>query len=391
MSVQIFTRDASGVSDYEIDQFTQLDVVLRMNDISTWSISQPVTEAALALARPGMSVIIKGNGWELAGPVGAPANSAIERDWGTTGTGSSDLANDVVISGIDDKGTLWERICYPCLPDGTPPTLFSADAHDTRSGPAETVMIGYVNANIGGGDWSTGGLANRVMPGLTFNPDQGRGVTVSANARFDVLGTLLQQLAIAGGGLIFDIVNQAFTISQPQDLSAEAVFAEEIGNLLAYQYALTTPIATHVIVGGGDQDVARTFVMGGDDVAASLWRRIEVFSDQRGTTDVGQLTQTLNQDLIDDAAQTALNIRPIDIETLTFGIDYNLGDLVTSIVDGQAITQVVRQVEITIDQSGQVVVPTLQSATTLGVAAPLTYFSALRKLSRRVSNLERTL
>lgn len=385
--IHAFTRDQNGVSNFEIDQIIQLDAVLKYNDVGAWSIQVPTTDAAIALAQPGMSAVIQGsNGWQISGPV-----TKIERDWGTTGTGSSDVADYFVISGVSDNTALWERVCWPCAASGAPPAIFSDSAHDNRSGPAESVMIDYVLANMGGGAWSSGSYANRKMPNLTFNPDQGRGSSVSYSARFDILGDLLQQIAIAGGGLGFDIVDDVFTVYEPRDLSKSAVFSADMGNLLAFQYSLDSPTATSVIVGGGDQDVLRTFVVGEDDVAQSLWRRIEIFHDQRGTTDPTQLSQTLETDLTNDAAQTGLSLRPIDIPTLSFGTDYRLGDLVTVDVDGQDITDVVQQVEITLDQNGEVVVPTIQSPTANGVTNALVYFQALRKLQRRVSSLERAL
>lgn len=369
--IQIFTRDKSGNVDFEIDEFTKLDVILRRNDVSTWALDLPVTAPALAVAQPGMSIIVDRDGETLiSGPV-----HQIDRTWDVN-------TNRLTVSGVSDDFLLWARLVYPCAPTGTPPTLFSADDYDHRTGIAETVMRAYVNANMVSGTWA------RTVSGLTLAPDLGRGSSVIGNGRFELVGDLLAQLALAGGDLTFGIKNLQFYVDQPQDLSTEAVFSEEIGNLVSFNYSLTAPAATHFVVGGSGDLTARAFVVGGNSTAATAWDRIEAFRDRRDTTDTTEMTQTLNTEISDKGVKTGLKIRPIDIPSLRYGADYGF-DTVTAVIDGTEITDIIRQVELTYDGNGEVVAPSIESASTSGAAAVLRIFDQLRNLERRLGALER--
>lgn len=374
----IYVREANGSISHELDQYSKLSMSLRRNDVSSWSIECPITVPSTVLANQGMGILIEFDEDVFSGPV-----TYFNRQWDETN-------NNIVISGVSDDTYLFERVCYPCLPNGTPPTLFSADDYDARSGVAETVMHAYVSANMKtGGTFASGSNASRAISTLSFASDLGRGASVSGNARFNVVGELLQKLALAGGDLSFGISNNTFWVDEIADKSDEIIFGSEVGNLINYSYELTAPTATHFVVAGGGELTARTFVLGGDNTAASGWRRIESFRDRRDTTDTTELTQTLNEEITNGAIKTGLKIRPIDIPHMTYGVDYQLGDLVTAIVDGVEIQDVVREVEITVDGSGVVIAPSINSATSNGAPGVLAIFDRLRQLEQQVRDLQR--
>lgn len=374
--ITVLVRDVNGDIVDEIEDFVKIDVIRRFRDVSSWSIEAPLTDASLALSQPGAAIVIQRVGTLISGPM-----QVTERSW------AHDVDN-LILSGVSDDSLLWDRIVYPASPSGTSGTVFSAAAYDALTDVAETVMKHFVEANcsVTGFDGT-----DRVVPGLVMGPDLGRGLSVVGSGRFQSVGQMCQDLAIAGG-VGFDVVDLVFDVYVPVDRTDDILFSQEIGNLYGFDYSNTAPTATHFVIAGGGEDVARTFLLGGDDAAAATWnRRIELFVDRRDTTDSTQLAQELATRQADNAAKTVLELKPVDVDGMTYGVDYNLGDLATATTDGSSIQGVIAQVELALDDTGETVVPTVSSQTAQAAVDVLKAFTEIRKLKRAVSSLERNL
>lgn len=374
MTTHLYVRDSTGDVIHEIDEYEQFDAVLRDRDVSSWSFSAPPTQATLALGEPGAGIVVQRDGRDiLSGPMRED-----ERKW-------AEGDDALILSGYSDDIALWDRIAYPTVPIGTSGSVFANAAHDVRTGNAETVIKGYVTANlITGGSFAGGG---RAVSGLTAAPNLARGTTVTGRARFQVLGVLLQELSLPGGDLGFGILNNVFDVFEHRDRENEAVFSAEIGNLAEYSLKRAAPVATHVVVAGGGEEVERQFVIGGDDAASTRWgRRVEMFRDRRDTVDLVELDQTLVEELADKGEKIEVSLRPIDTDSVTFDRDYRVGDRVN--VEG--VTAAIREVAITLDADGETIKPDVASATTASAQSLLRIFDAVRNLRRQVGMLERS-
>lgn len=95
------------------------------------------------------------------------------------------------VAGLDDSDRANGRILYP---DPTKAITAQPKAYDNRSGPAETVILGYLNADLG-----PGALASRRVSGLRIPDSLGRGSTVKISGRLEQLGTTISDIAEAGG------------------------------------------------------------------------------------------------------------------------------------------------------------------------------------------------
>jgi hypothetical protein len=363
---KLFVRERNGDVVGELSDFTQFDMIIRRRDVGSWSVQVPIEEPlADVLITPSTGIVVERDGEViLSGPM-----AEVNRFW-------SDQTDHYIITGLSDDVVLFDRLVFPH------PTDFGAAAYDVFTGKAEAAMRHYVQLNA----------INRTqagVPSIALAPgDQGRGVSVTGRGRFQVLGELLQSLAISGGEMNFSVVDMTFDVSMPVDRTGDAVFSVESGNLVEFSYSKKAPKATNMIVGGGGELTDRKFLLGFNAVENDRWgRRIEVFRDRRDTVDTQEMLQTLQEELSSQAEENAVSLRPIDVPGREYGTDYEVNDLVT--VEG--IEARIAEVRITLDENGETISPSVASSSTVAAQSILRSFDAIRTLQRQVRDLQRML
>ncbi len=403
---RLYIRDSSLRRIAEVGDYQKLDLVLRFNEVGSWALDMPGDSDPAQLLTWGGGLIVTRDGAPFySGPV-----EKLNRRWNAK-------ENTLVASGPDDLVYMKRRLALP-VPGGPP---YTSQAHDVRTGPAETVIKAYIEANVG-----TGATADRQVTGLTVAADTALGTSVTGRARFHNLLKFCQELALAGNDIGFRVVQVGtaleFQAYQPSDKTRVAIFSPGLGNLLAYEYTAEAAEANYVYCAGGGEGTARTIAEDGDDDSIERYGRVEMFRDRRDTTETAELAQTIDEELARNKQRVKLTLTPIDTPSLAFVGDYALGDLVTVILTeevevalalayfiqggafpagwddeaGQSVVRrvstiqdVVREVRLTITpKDADVLRPTLgtpesQYANLLGL------FDTVRKLNGRVSNLER--
>lgn len=354
--------------------------VTRFNNVGFWSVRLPNGYAlAEALRLPGAGLIVTGpTGVILSGPTKtARLEQTIDNSLG-----------DWVIEGSDDSIVCSERLAYP-LPSEADVTLQTAQ-HDIRTGFAETVIKGYVEANIS----AIAGTV-RAIPNLTVEPDLGRGFAVSAIARFDNLQNLLYPLAQTGG-IGFTVEQEddllVFKVYEPIDRSETVRMDLENNKLSKTEYSYLSPKATRAIVGGAGEGPERLMYEGTSTdslLAESVWgRRIELFVDSRGADVESELTQSADEMLVDNGKTiVALSVTPSDDQNMRYGYEWDLGDRVTVVVGDIETSAVVTEVGISIQPDG------VRIGATVGTPAAVDFESKLIQKQAdqevRISNIER--
>jgi hypothetical protein len=374
MTWKLLIRDTDRRFIAEIDDYQSLDVLLRFNTPGGWILRLPFGNLANLIGFDQGIVVKKDGETILSGPV-----SGIERDW------DSDT-DAVVVSGFDDDVWLHRRLGLP-VPGGPP----YSSSHDVRTGVAETVMHGYVNANVG-----PGAVAARRVPGLVLAADGGRGSVVTGRARFQFIDELLRSLSLAGGDLGFRVVqvntDLQFQVYETADKTATVKFSRELGNLRAFQYSQAAAETNYVYAGGGGEGTARTFVEGGDAGSIATYGRIESFRDTRDTSDTTEMQQRIDEELAAGKDKTGISISPVDTSAVTFLRDYVLGDRVTVVIDGVEVQDVVREVKIRVTPDrGETTTPLIGAPDVLGTEdrGVRQIFQLMRRVRSRVSHLER--
>ena len=373
MTTSIFARDSTLTRTGEIQDFDQLQMTLRYNDVDRWVLTMngDSPDAAL-ITKTGGIVVVRDGVTLMSGPV-------------TTIRRMQDAqAGRLEVSGMDDTIWLTRRLGLP-VPSGPPYTAF---AYDTITGVCETVIRSLVDRNLG-----PSAIAARQLAGLTLAADGARGTSVTALARFGTLLFYLQDLALTGGDLGFRIVQVGtglqFQVYVPVDRTATAQFSFALGNLVSYDYAFTVPAANYIYVAGGGEGTARIIDEGSSAASITTFGRFEMFQDRRDTSDATVLAQARSENLTTSAATSSLSMVPIDTAAVTFGTDYNLGDKVTVLAGGDTIRDVVREVSLTVAPSGvETVMPLVGNANARSPVTP-DFLEQAQASADRISKLER--
>jgi hypothetical protein len=388
MLVGDLTVEVRNSSLVRVGQILESDLVgssfvPRFNNVGAWKVILPASHPMADILRaPGSGIIVTLSGVVI---LSGPTVSARSTKTATDPEGVWE------IEGSDDSILLANRVAYP-TPTTADVTAQTND-YDIRTGPAETVIKAYVNANLG----PSAPVARRV-PSLTIEADSARGDTVTGKARFDRLGVLLESLAITSGlGFTIDQNGAALTFRMfaPTDRSATIRMDVENERLEKSEYAYGRPTVTRVIVAGQGAGVDRTFVevSSVDSLAAeSDWaQRIESFKDQRNTNDTGELTQAGDEILADGGMTVrSVSVSPSDDQTMRYGVDWGLGDKVTVVVGDEQVSQIVTEVAIVITGDGVKVGATVGDPKVASASDPESVTAvATVNQENRISNLER--
>ncbi|MEH7511599.1 siphovirus ReqiPepy6 Gp37-like family protein [Gottfriedia acidiceleris] len=376
---ELYVRDQYFNRVAVIQDFQNFEAIIRFNAPGTWVLDLPTNcEAAKELVKKKSGVVVYKDGKPLlSGPV-----TGRNRKW-------SGGVDRLTVNGFDDLILLQRNLALPGF-SGFP---YSYNDYDVRTGKAETVMKAYLNANIG-----ANARSERKVE-ITTQTDSGLGKTVTGRARFHTLLELFTSLALAGGDLGFRIiqVNNAlqFQVYQPIDKSKTAVFSPLQGNLLEFEYSTEDPEANYTIVGGGGEGKDRIILEKGNSLSISNYGRIETFLDRRDTSDTIELTQSMDEELSSKAEKMSLSITPIDTEMLAFGTDYTVGDIVSVILADsndvtsiQKITDVVREIKLSLNQDGVMIVPNVGTPDSTSKKTSSIY-DKMKRFNERLSHLER--
>jgi len=379
--IEVRDADLVRVGQFRPEDLVGATFVLRYNNVGSWSMKLPYGHRLGELLRlPGYGIIVTGPADTviMSGPtLGATLNQT-----------SDNLEGDWLISGASDEIILQEHLAYPT--PSTSDVQAQIIPYDERSGPAETVLKGYVNANIG-----PSAPVARKIPLLAIELNEARGEVVTGRARFDQLNELFYDLAQLGGlGYKIDQAGEEleFKCYVPTDRSATVRMDMDNQKLSSSNYSYASARVTRAIVGGQGEDEWRRFVeVSNDDseAAESAWgRRIEVFKDNRNSRDEAVLTQS-GQELLIDQGKTIveMSVTPSDDINMRFGVDWYLGDKITIVIQDIEAKAVVTEIGIQISDSG------VRIGATVGAPVGMTYEAKLlaktSDVAKRVSNIER--
>lgn len=376
--LEIYSRDPDLVRRGPLPWETAT-ITLSHLEVSSWQVSMDAS--ARERVSPGWGVLATLDRTQiLSGSVEDP-----ERE--RTGDGG---LGTVTVSGGDDLAVVANTLAWP----SPAAELGAQGGYDRREGPAESVLKGYIGANIG-----TGRVSSRrdpLVPGarqVVVAPDLGRGATVSYAARFTPLMELVRSCH-GGLGLTCQQVGTDLVVDVFEPAARPgAVFSFELGNLTEARWRQAAPEVTHAIAAGDGAGAARPLRRRADVEAAQAWRMvIEEFVDERSETSDSALDAAADQALADGRRAGIIAASMVDTPTRRFGDDYALGDYVTVIPEpGTAFLDQVTSVTIEADRRAG----TLTITPAVGWASGGLYTTRqdrqITQLQRHVGALERSL
>lgn len=335
--LEIYSRDPDLTRRAPLPWETA-SITLTHLGVSSWTVTMDATAADRATAGWGVLVALDGQ-QILSGQVEDPRRVRT----------SATSPGTVTVGGADDMAIVAGMLAWP-----TPGAdIGLQSAADVRSGPAETVIKGYVGANIGSGRAAS--RRDAAAPDareVVVAADLERGETVEYSARFDPLMDVIRAchggLGVTCGQVGEDLVFDTF---EPEERPG-AVFSFELGNLIQAEWQDAAPEATHAIVGGGGEGSARDLRIRADSAAAQAWRMsMEKFVDERSESSAAALDRAGDQALTEARRTGIIQARLVDTPRLRFGVHYGLGDYVTVLPEpGAAYTDQVTSVTIDADR-----------------------------------------
>jgi hypothetical protein len=361
----LYVCDRTGVRQAVVDPYESAEIIARVNDVSTWTVTLPTdTEAGQRFVTDTfarLEVAHDGLAWR-SGPM-AHLERTVDAD-----------GDMVTVTGVDDTVWLQRRNAHPQPATAAPP--YSTSAYDVHTGTVAVVLAELVRVNAG-----PSAVAARQVPGLTVPVPTPSGPSVTVSARWQNLLTLCQDTA-RPSGTIFDVVGLTFRAYPPANRGA--VFSAGLETLAAWKMTADAATVNKAVVGGGGNLAARTIIEQTDATSLATWGLAETFIDRRDTTDTTELTKSATEALAAGIPPTTVVFTPLDSDGQQFGRDWGLGDLVTVVAAGLTVYDQIREIHVTLDDAGATIIPSVGAP-----AGDLALFRALAGLDRRVRQLER--
>lgn len=327
-------RDPTLVEyDGQIDGYDSAQVDLQDptidSDGGTWSITLPTRHwAASALSEEGAGVVIR------PAAHGAPIASG---SWETWTEQTDGQRSTLTFTGPVDDTLLAGELAWadPAhdLNDlaGNNPV---ADAADIRTGPAETVLKAFINANVKA--TSPAFRAARLWPWLDVPATAGLGTTVTLRGQFTSLLDIARQAASPTTGITWSIRQQAsgvlrLLVRERVDRSPDVVFSHAEGTLTKSTLVRRRPAVTQAVAVSTNEGT-RTFATVTDAGAETTWLRRFVQVVDGNSDVIADLTAAAAEAITAGREKAGLTAEPVQITGgPRFNVDYFLGDYVGAV------------------------------------------------------------
>lgn len=232
-------------------------------------------------------------------------------------------------------------------------------AHNSRSGPAETVAKGFVE------DCFIASAAERQIDGLSIAPDLARGDTVEYNARYVQLHSVIETVC-EGGGLDFGIdegdeLGEFVFDARPLwgldrtvdniDGNIPVLFSLGAGNMrIPILSTNASDEKNYVYIGGQGQEEDREIVEVFDAaaIAGSPYGRKELFVDARQEATADGLEAQGYAKLEERKTQVTLTFDVQQTVLSRWLVNWNLGDLVTVNYHSVTVDKQISKITVTV-------------------------------------------
>ena len=337
----IFVRTASGDLVQSVTDYTQLHILDTLNDVGQWTLAS-VSEDNCPF-QPGYGIVVVRNGVCIYSGIVSSIQSTFD---------ANKRLYSWQVNGVNDLGLLARRVCFVSPYNGSTTTY----SHYTDSGDITVVVSNLIKANAG-----NLAMAERKTPIIENHASPLLSISVSVSLRFQNLLTAIAALCSANNCGIRAVWDQSnskvyFEVFQPRDLSSTIYYAEYLDNVAQSEYIGKAPDGNWIIAGGTGELTARTFATAQNDTSIAQWGRIEVFQDARNQNNVASYVTDVLAKKSD--SMIGYSVTASDVDTAPqYGIDYQLGDIIGANVMGQNITAQIQQIEITVANGVEHIVP----------------------------------
>ena len=400
---EIYTKDSDGKRGGLVQEWTAVQLVLRRNDESRWTLSGMGLRPCPFKRGTGI-VVFRDGDVILSGLA-----SSIEAQY----TASTEIWSWSV-TGIDDIGLLARRVIYPD-PTNSDPSVAGAVPY-TVTAKLETAVTKLINVNARTGH----ALNDRLIPNLTTAESQGAGDEVTLSATFDELLEFILT-ALNDSNLVIRESWKPSTgafelrVETAEDRSATVVFSTDNGTLAAWKHKQKAPEANVIICRGMDitpeaetttDETAATeetetpkvyqWAVAEDTESIAKWGRIEKYversdivtikDEEAGTEEtpeevLARLQKAAAEELLNAEGKESWSLTVTPTDMTAWRSAWNLGDTVGFVADGEKMTAQIKEVKVSHANAVETVTPTIG---TIERGELGEIFDALGQLKRRI-------
>lgn len=297
-----------------------------------WQLVVDHPDEIAVLNQPGTGIVLSNGGTVLM-------SGLVEKRTITPKPGGGLSLN---LSGWDHTDLLAHVLAWP----DPSAAVGSQPEADERSGPAESVMLGFIAANT-----------TRLGLPIVMPASLGRGTVLPIRSRFytllDVCRDAVALDPMLGFRLVWTAAGVAVEVMEGQ-ARPSVLLSDKAGSTLGWTGEESAPKATRIVVGAGGEGEARLFTETADETAETVWGSVwEQFADRRDLpldepdTPDGMAAEAAKR-LTDGAASSSFKMDVAADPGFLYGIDYRVGDVVTVYPTGTAgVTEQLTEVTVT--------------------------------------------
>lgn len=313
-------------------------IVLRNNDVSTFSLTVDGDDVLTSRFQKGWRVVIEDEGIQYL--AGVPNKM---------GRSSKAGVQDLTLSGVDDMAWLRDMITLPNPANAA--DRQSEGAYYKAKGTAQQLITDLVRTHVGQG------ARTEYRRPLHVNNPAGGGDLVSINSRFK---TVLEEVETLARGSLTVRMNQddqaqqtVMDVTAGRNLSRAVRLTERNAGLTDWDMSEDAPTATQVLVAGQGEGENRTLKLVSGNENSWGFRALQ-FQDRRDTDEEEQLIQAGRETLEEARAKATISLTIGETETSKFGKDFWLGDTITvQLKDGAVVTDIVQSAELSFGENGR--------------------------------------
>ena len=257
----------------------------------------------------------------------------------------------LVVQGLHVNAYLaWREIVPP-----------SGQSHDARSGPADSLMKGYVDDHLGPGT-----AAARQYPYLGIAVDTAAAPARSYNGRYPLsLLSAVQDLGKSAsvdfevvpvpGGIEFRTYHPRRGLDRRRGngVNPPVIFSQQQGNVRSGEYAVSGANVVNYVYAMGQGEGALREVGEREDMASvAAWGRRELAVDARHLETTAKLEQRGDEELARRTVDRVLTLEAMSVPGCRYGVDWDLGDLVTGEIAGQFLDAKIAAVTVKVESGG---------------------------------------
>lgn len=340
----VYLKTKDGKIGQYVQDIASISMVIKYNEFSQWTIKTVSKDPCPFERGTGVLIIRDGK------PILVGEATLIEQEYD-----GRDKLFSWAVTGNSELTLLSRRIIYP---DPTTDNLNVAYSY-TATGQLSVVIQDMIEYNLG-----EQALSARVDPRIVRgNTDRPIGDVVTVQTRFGNLWDVIKKFIDAYGYGIKEVYNintgkTSFDLYQTSDRSDKVLFSTSWMTILQWTRTEKEPEGNFIISACQGTGTERDIAVASSAESIGLWGRIEYFNDARSETSAATNAAAKLDQL--NTYQSGYTVTLSTAENAPqFGIDWELGDIISIEINGEIRAGKITQIGINVDKRTETISPSI--------------------------------